>query len=290
MIIEIDKNSGFCFGVVNAITKVEEELKEGKIYCVGDIVHNNIEVDRLEGKGLITINREDLYKLKNTKVVFRAHGEPPSSYKVSKQNNLHIVDTTCPVVLRLQYMIKKAYKEMGQKAGTIVIFGKRGHAEVIGLVGQTDGNAIVMESIDDIDNIDFSHKVELFSQTTKSLREFKEISQLMKEKGGNNVTVHDTICRKVANRVPELEQFAKEHEVILFVSDKKSSNGNQLYKTCKNINSLSYFLSGENEIPYKLLENVNSIGISGATSTPRWLMEIIKQKYLNILTSRLIRI
>jgi len=284
MIIEIDKNSGFCFGVVNAITKVEEELKEDQIYCVGDIVHNNVEVDRLEKKGLITINHEDLYKLKDTKVAFRAHGEPPSSYEISKQNNLHIVDTTCPVVLRLQYMIKNAYKKIGQEAGRVVIFGKRGHAEVIGLVGQTDGNAIVMESIDDIDKIDFSHKVELFSQTTKSLQEFKKISQLMKEKGGENVTVHDTICRKVANRIPELEQFAKEHEVILFVSDKKSSNGNQLYKTCKNINSLSYFLSGANEIPYELLENVNSIGISGATSTPRWLMEIIKQKvfeYIN---------
>ena len=229
MQVEIDKNSGFCTGVVNAIRKAEEELQRGKLYCIGDIVHNNLEMERLQKKGLQTIEHKEFTELKNCRVLFRAHGEPPSSYEMARKNGVEVVDASCPVVLNLQRRIREAYEAIRGEGGQIVIYGKRGHAEVIGLVGQTCGEALVVENEDDLRQIDFTKPVVVFSQTTKSLDGFRAISALIRQRGGKRVTVYDTICRKVANRIPQLRDFARMHDVIIFVSGKKSSNGKQLY-------------------------------------------------------------
>ncbi len=281
MVIEIDNGSGFCFGVTTAISKAEEELdKTGHLYCLGDIVHNSNEVERLKQKGLETITHEQLQELHNVKVLLRAHGEPPETYEIAKRNNIEIIDATCPVVLQLQRRINKSYNSP-QDDGIqpqVVIYGKRGHAEVNGLVGQTQGNALVIENLDEIDKIDFNRNIYLYSQTTKSLQGFKAIVEAIKNRIGDDVEFksYDTICRSVANRIPQIRQFAAKHELILFVCGSKSSNGKILFAECLDANPNSHMISNETEINPEWLHDKKSIGICGATSTPRWLMNQVK--------------
>ena len=280
-IVEIDQDSGFCFGVVNAIKSAEEELVSGgELHCLGDIVHNSQEVSRLEKKGLTTINHENLKQIYNKKVLLRAHGEPPSTYKIAKKNGIQIVDATCPVVLQLQKRIKKQYQVSDKNKTQIVIFGKMGHAEVNGLVGQTEGNAIVIESKEDLDKLNFNKDIFLFSQTTKSLNDFDEIVKEIQSRMAENVQFHyfDTICRQVANRMPNIKLFATKHDLVLFVAGKKSSNGKVLFEECKKANPNTYLISKADEINLDWLKEVESIGICGATSTPKWLMEEVAEK------------
>lgn len=272
--IEIDGGSGFCFGVTTAIKKAEEELAEGKtLYCLGDIVHNSMEVDRLHKRGLITINHDQLRELHDVKVLLRAHGEPPETYELAKKNNIEIIDATCPVVLALQSRIKKKYNLSSD--GQIVIFGKNGHAEVLGLVGQTRSDAIVVENLEDVKRLDFNRSIYLYSQTTKSLDEFHRIIGYIQEHISPEATFKsfDTICRQVANRMPNIAEFATKHDLILFVSGKKSSNGKVLFKECESVNPNSYQIESAEEIDFNWLKGVKTIGICGATSTPKWLME-----------------
>lgn len=276
--IEIDNGSGFCFGVTTAIKKAEEELAKGtKLYCLGDIVHNGMECDRLKRLGLITINHDDMEKLHDVKVLLRAHGEPPSTYELAKRNNIEIIDATCPVVLQLQRRIKKQYDN--EPDAQIVIFGKNGHAEVLGLVGQTQQNAIVIEKFDDVTRLDFSRDIYLYSQTTKSLDEFHKIINYIQEHISPTATFKsfDTICRQVANRMPNISQFATRHDLILFVCGRKSSNGKVLFNECKSVNPNSHLIEGPEEIDASWLEGIKTIGICGATSTPKWLMEKCKE-------------
>ena len=279
-IIEIDNGSGFCFGVVTAIQKAEEEInKSGHLYCLGDIVHNSNEVERLQKIGLETITHEQLSQLHDVKVLLRAHGEPPHTYEVARQNNISLIDATCPVVLQLQKRIRNTYQETpGDNNPQIVIYGKKGHAEVNGLVGQTQGNALVIESVDEVDKIDFSRNIYLYSQTTKSLEGFKKIVDEIQHRVAGNVqfSSFDTICRRVANRIPQIKQFAQNHDVILFVCGSKSSNGRILYEECRRVNPLSYLISNETEINLSWLDGKEHIGICGATSTPMWLMQQVK--------------
>ena len=276
--VEIDEGSGFCFGVVTAIHKAEEELAKGEtLYCLGDIVHNSREVDRLKTMGLITINREEFKQLKNAKVLLRAHGEPPETYIIARENNIEIIDATCPVVLRLQKRIRQGYLADSDEEKQIVIYGKSGHAEVLGLVGQTDGKAIVIEKAEEAKKLDLNKSIRLFSQTTKSLDEFQEIVEYFKQHISPEATFeyYDTICRQVANRMPKLREFAATHDLIFFVSGKKSSNGKMLFEECLKVNANSNLIDNEKEIDPSLLQNVKSIGVCGATSTPKWLMEKI---------------
>ena len=277
--VEIDEGSGFCFGVVTAINKAEEELAKGEtLYCLGDIVHNSREVERLKTMGLITINREEFKQLRNAKVLLRAHGEPPETYMSARENNIEIIDATCPVVLRLQKRIKQEFlQDAANDEKQIVIYGKNGHAEVLGLVGQTDGKAIVIEKAEEVKKLDLNKSVRLFSQTTKSLDEFQEIVAYIKQNISPEATFeyYDTICRQVANRMPKLREFAATHDLIFFVSGKKSSNGKMLFEECLKVNANSHLIDNEKEIDPSLLQNVQSIGVCGATSTPKWLMEKI---------------
>lgn len=274
--IEIDNGSGFCFGVTTAIKKAEEELeKGGTLYCLGDIVHNGRECDRLKQLGLITINREEFLKLRDAKVLLRAHGEPPSTYETAQKNNIEIIDATCPVVLRLQQRIKQEFDKNDNVNKQIVIFGKNGHAEVLGLVGQTQGNAIVIESPEEVSKLDFAKDIRLYSQTTKSLDGFRKIVEYIQEHISKSATFeyYDTICRQVANRMPNIQSFASKHDMILFVCGKKSSNGKVLYNECKRVNENSHLIDDASEIDLELIKKAKSIGICGATSTPKWLME-----------------
>ncbi len=278
--IEIDGDSGFCFGVVNAITKAENELESGTepLYCLGDIVHNGDEVKRLAEHGLTVINHNDLPNHKGDRVLFRAHGEPPATYKNAKELGIRVIDATCPVVLKLQQKIRRAYTE--HPDAQIVIYGKNGHAEVNGLVGQTDGKAIVVESIEDKDEIgriDFGRDILFFSQTTKSLDGFKNLSEFLEQKmtDGANFTAYDTICRQVAGRQQKIENFAKRHDVILFVGGDKSSNAKALFDTCYAANRNSHFIQNAEQIDMRWFDGVESVGICGATSTPMWQMEKI---------------
>ena len=276
--VEIDEGSGFCFGVVTAIHKAEEELAKGEtLYCLGDIVHNSREVERLKAMGLITINRDEFRQLRNAKVLLRAHGEPPETYQIAHKNNIEIIDATCPVVLRLQKRIKQEFRKEDFEAKQIVIYGKNGHAEVLGLVGQTGGQAIVIESAEEAKKLDFTKSIRLFSQTTKSLDEFQEIVEYIKLHISPDATFeyYDTICRQVANRMPNLREFAATHDLIFFVSGKKSSNGKMLFEECLKVNANSHLIDNEKEIDPTLLRNVKYIGVCGATSTPKWLMEKI---------------
>lgn len=275
--VEIDNGSGFCFGVTTAIKKAEEELAEGKpMYCLGDIVHNGMEVERLTAMGLITINHEQLKDLHDVKVLLRAHGEPPETYELARRNNIEIIDATCPVVLQLQKRIKKQF--LNNPDAQIVIFGKNGHAEVLGLVGQTKSEAIVIEHFDEVTRLDFSKDIYLYSQTTKSLDEFHRIIEYIQAhiQKGAIFKSFDTICRQVANRMPNIARFAAQHDVILFVSGRKSSNGKVLYNECKKINPNSYHIEGAKEIDMNWFKGVQTVGICGATSTPKWLMEECK--------------
>lgn len=283
--IEIDNESGFCFGVTTAIKKAEEELAKGTpLYCLGDIVHNGQECERLKKLGLITINHEEYAKLKNVKVLLRAHGEPPETYRIAEKNNIEIIDATCPVVLRLQKRIKQEYTtEETDKEKQIVIYGKNGHAEVLGLVGQTNGEAIVIEKIDEINKIDLNKDIRLYSQTTKSLDEFRRIVSYIEENISPSATFQyfDTICRQVANRMPNIRKFAAAHDVILFVCGQKSSNGKILFHECKEINPRTYQVDKPEDIDMQWFQNARSIGICGATSTPKWLMDKCKNVILN---------
>lgn len=276
--VEIDEGSGFCFGVVTAIHKAEEELAKGvTLYCLGDIVHNSREVERLKTMGLITINHEEFKQLHNAKVLLRAHGEPPETYTIARENNIEIIDATCPVVLRLQKRIKQEYQEKDAEEKQIVIYGQNGHAEVLGLVGQTTGKAIVIEKLEEAKDLDFSKSIRLYSQTTKSLDEFWEIVDYIKDHISPSVTFeyYDTICRQVANRMPNLRTFAASHDLIFFVSGKKSSNGKMLFSECLKVNPNSHLIDNAEEIDDSLFHGISSIGVCGATSTPKWLMEQI---------------
>ena len=283
MEIEIDNGSGFCFGVTTAIRKAEEELeKGGLLYCLGDIVHNGMECERLKDMGLVTINHDDMRELHDVKVLLRAHGEPPETYELARRNNIEIIDATCPVVLQLQKRIKQQYNANAQSPGQsvksdaqIVIFGKKGHAEVMGLVGQTDSSAIVIENFDEVKRLDFTRDIYLYSQTTKSLDEYHRIIDYIQSHISPSAAFKsfDTICRSVANRMPNISQFASRHDLILFVCGRKSSNGKVLYNECLRVNPNTHLVEDAHEIEPSWLEGIQSVGICGATSTPRWLME-----------------
>lgn len=282
--IEIDSGSGFCFGVTSAISKAEEELsRSDTLYCLGDIVHNGMEVERLHLQGLQTIDHSQLSQLHDVKVLLRAHGEPPATYATAERNHIEIIDATCPVVLQLQRRIKRQYDENPQ--AQIVIFGKNGHAEVLGLVGQTDGNAIVVENLDDASHLCFDRDIYLYSQTTKSLDEFHALIAYIQAHISPQATFRsfDTICRQVANRMPNIAAFAARHDMILFVSGHKSSNGKVLFNECLRVNANSHHIEQPSEIDLHWLDGVKTIGICGATSTPKWIMEQCRDHILEAL-------
>lgn len=286
MRVTVDKNSGFCWGVVRAIDFAESELANSKkLYSLGDIIHNPEEIERLEGKGLKTISHEDLGKIKDAKVLIRAHGEPPSTYEIAKKYNLEIVDATCPVVTKLQERIKKFYDDGYQ----VVIFGKKDHAEVIGLRGVCNDEAIVVKSVEEaLLKIDFKRKTVLFSQTTMDKPTFYAIKEALSRKIkdfvvgtmediAKNFLAKDTICGQVSGRDKKLREFAAQNSVIVFVAGRNSSNGKVLFEICREANESSYFVENENELQSSWFENAESVGVTGATSTPQWLMEKIKQ-------------
>lgn len=282
--IEIDSGSGFCFGVTTAISKAEEELsRSDTLYCLGDIVHNGMEVERLHLQGLQTIDHSQLSQLHDVKVLLRAHGEPPATYATAERNHIEIIDATCPVVLQLQRRIKRQYGDNPQ--AQIVIFGKNGHAEVLGLVGQTDGNAIVVENLDDASHLCFDRDIYLYSQTTKSLDEFHALIAYIQAHISPQATFRsfDTICRQVANRMPNIAAFAARHDMILFVSGHKSSNGKVLFNECLRVNANSHHIEQPSEIDLHWLDGVKTIGICGATSTPKWIMEQCRDHILEAL-------
>jgi len=271
--VNIDSNSGFCFGVVYAIEMAEDYLDEfGSLYCLGDIVHNDKEVQRLENKGLKIIDHEELRYLKDSTVLIRAHGEPPETYKIALENNIELIDASCPVVLKLQNRVRNAYDSKAQ----IVIYGKPGHAEVNGLIGQTQQEAILITTEDDLDKIDYSRPVQLFSQTTKSTAGFYKMKALI-EQQATEFKMNDTICRQVSNRDVQLRTFATEHDIILFVSGKKSSNGKVLFEVCRSVNPRTYFISDIDELENDWILHDDKVGICGATSTPMWLMENVAE-------------
>ena len=283
--VEIDERSGFCFGVTTAIRKAEEELQKGApLYCLGDIVHNGMECERLRALGLIAIDHEQFRQLRDVRVLLRAHGEPPETYEMAKAQGIELIDATCPVVLNIQKRIKQEYATPSAQPKQIIIYGQKGPAEVLGLVGQTEGNAIVIESIGEINRIDFSRDVYLYSQTTKSLDEFRLIVETIKQRiaPGVNFQYYDTICRQVSNRLDNIRRFAEAHDLIFFVCGKKSSNGKVLYQECLKANPNSYHVEGSHEIDVALIKDGQSIGICGATSTPKWLMEECKQAILEL--------
>ncbi len=288
MKVEIDPFSGFCFGVVYAIEKAEEELDvSGHLYCLGDIVHNSKEVERLHLKGLEVIDHERLKNLKDCKVLIRAHGEPPETYAIALKNNIELIDASCPVVLKLQNRVRTSFQKVEDEDGQLIIYGEPGHAEVNGLMGQTKGKAIIIKNEDDLGKIDFTKPLYLFSQTTKSTAGFAKIKKLIEDKVYKSMeeevtdeflVTNDTICRQVSNREPHLNKFSASHDVILFVSGKKSSNGKALYEVCKSVNPNSYFIEDVEEIDETWFKNFDSIGVCGATSTPLWLMQKVAQK------------
>ncbi|MBB6612345.1 4-hydroxy-3-methylbut-2-enyl diphosphate reductase [Pontibacter sp. Tf4] len=282
MNIVIDKNSGYCFGVEFAIQMAEDEMEHvEELYCLGDIVHNSMEVQRLYKKGLRVIDREELRNLRDCKVLIRAHGEPPETYQIALKNNLELIDASCPVVLKLQNRVKHAFDSIKKDEGQVVIYGQVGHAEVIGLAGQTCDEAIIVTTEEDLDKIDFTRPVTLFSQTTKSTKGFYHIKALIEERIAQanqdstqpEFDANDSICRQVSNREPQLARFSTEHDVLVFVSGKKSSNGKALYSVCKQHNPNSYFIENETELEPEWFDGADSVGICGATSTPMWLMQ-----------------
>ncbi|MBB3700902.1 4-hydroxy-3-methylbut-2-enyl diphosphate reductase [Flammeovirga yaeyamensis] len=287
MEVTIDQKSGYCFGVEFAIQMAEEEMEEsGKLYCLGDIVHNSMEVKRLREKGLVVIDKEDLKDLRDCKVLIRAHGEPPETYKTAIENNIELIDASCPVVLKLQNRVKNAYDKSEEQKGQLVIYGKPGHAEVIGLTGQTGDDCIIVSSIDDLVKVDFNRPVTLYSQTTKSTKGFYELKAEIEKRidaaqgedmHKESFNANDSICRQVSNREPQMVKFSSENDVIVFVSGKKSSNGKALYNVCLKNNPRSFFVENEDEIDLNWIEVGDKVGISGATSTPMWLMEQVKE-------------
>jgi len=291
MVVEIDERSGFCFGVKNAVEIAEEALSMGQqVFSLGPIVHNDIEVERLSKIGLVTINHEEFSRLKNCKVLIRAHGEPPETYATAVENNITIIEATCPIVKRLQSKIREKWIEAKKNEGQIVIYGKSGHAEVVGLLGQTDNEAILVNSIEDLNKVDLSGEVHLFSQTTMSVKEYNNLADaiiLKKRKMGvadtkTHVHKHNTICGQVSNRQPRLQEFVKKHDVIIFVSGRESSNGKMLYEVCKKENQNTWFVSSPDEIKPEWFLNKKSVGICGATSTPKWLIDKMKETITSI--------
>lgn len=288
MQITIDEYSGFCFGVTSAIEAAERELQKGLLFCLGDIVHNGQEVERLDKLGLVTIDYDDLRTLRNVRVLLRAHGEPPATYRIAEQNGIEIIDASCPVVLKLQKRIRDTYMLHHGTDAQIVIFGQKGHAEVIGLEGQTNNTAVVIESLNDLDRLDFTKPIYLFSQTTKSVEEFqaivREIQQHIASSSSNSSPIfeyHDTICRNVANRVKRLQEFARSNDVVVFVGGKKSSNAKVLYNHCLEVNPSTVFVSSADDVTDELIcscHAVDKVGICGATSTPKWLMQQIRSR------------
>lgn len=286
MNVDIDQKSGYCFGVEFAIQMAEDELDEtGNLYCLGDIVHNGMEVKRLASKGLKVINHEELAELRDCKVLIRAHGEPPETYQLALKNNIELIDASCPVVLKLQNRVRNAHQKVKKEEGQTVIYGKQGHAEVVGLTGQTSNEAIVVMNDKDLDLVDFSKPITLFSQTTKSTKGFGELVNNIKSRIETEApemqeefNVNDSICRQVSNRDPHLKIFAQNHDVIVFVSGKKSSNGKALYQVCKAQNERSYFIENETELELSWFNKTDTVGICGATSTPTWLMEQVKNE------------
>ena len=284
MRVEIDSESGFCFGVVRAINEAERALQMGAVASLGDIVHNRVEVQRLEALGLQTISHEDIPKIAGRRMLIRAHGEPPRTYALAKEYGIEIIDATCPVVAALQRMVKAAYEKMQEVDGTVVILGKRGHAEVVGLTGQVNEQAVVVESEEDLQMIDFSRPIYFLSQTTQSIDKFNHLAEIMHNKVANKdlLTIDDTICRRVSSREEHLREFARQHDVIIFVCGRKSSNGKVLYNICRQENARSYNIEEAGELQKEWFEGVESVGVCGATSTPKWLMESIAEAILSI--------
>ncbi len=281
MEIRIDDNAGYCFGVVKAIGAAEEELsRDGSLYCLGDIVHNSAEVERLRSLGLEVIDHRRLPELTGKKVLIRAHGEPPATYRTADELGIRLIDATCPIVLALQQRIRKGYDEMKSSGGQIVIFGKPGHAEVVGLTGQTDGTAIIASAPDDLKDIDFARPIRLYSQTTKSREEYQQLIANIQSRlpQGADFVAFDTICNRVANRAHELESFARSVDVLLFVAGANSSNGHYLYEYCRKVQPCTYFIADAADLQREWFDGATSVGISGATSTPRWLMEEVAEQ------------
>ncbi len=276
MRVEIDPHSGFCFGVVRAIEVAEATLKErGVVFSLGDIVHNRVEMQRLEGIGLRSINHDEMSLVHGEAMLIRAHGEPPSTYQHAKELGLEVIDATCPVVAKLQQRVKHVYAEMQSVGGQVVLLGKRGHAEVVGLTGQANDQVIVVENEEDLKSVDFERPIYFLSQTTQSINLFGHLSQIIKGRAKSDVQLRDTICRRVSSREEHLVTFVKMFDLILFVSGKKSSNGKVLYELCRGANPASYLIEDESEIDPAWMEGVSSVGICGATSTPGWLMESV---------------
>jgi 4-hydroxy-3-methylbut-2-enyl diphosphate reductase len=291
MIVEIDKQSGFCFGVQNAVEIAEKALLRGeKVFSLGSIVHNDKEVDRLSSLGLVSIDHEQFRKLKNCKVLIRAHGEPPDTYSIAEKNNITIVEATCPIVKRLQSKIRETWIRTKTGEGQVVIFGKPGHAEVVGLLGQINNEGILVSGPDDFGKIDISKPVYLFSQTTMSVKEYGKLTEILRSKmedqgiedPAKNLIINKTICGQVSNREPHLKTFAKKHDIIIFVSGRESSNGKMLYSVCKNVNPDTHFVSSSEELDKTWFTGKKSVGICGATSTPKWLIENIRDIISNI--------
>ncbi len=291
MTIEIDKHSGFCFGVQNAVEIAEMALLAGeKVYSLGHIVHNDKEVERLSTLGLTYIDHNEFRKLKNCQVLIRAHGEPPETYQTARENNIEIIEATCPIVKRLQSKIRETWLKSKEVDGQVVIFGKPGHAEVVGLLGQTNNEGILVSKPEDISKIDVSKPVYVFSQTTMGLKDYREFTGILREKIEERgihdydsiLKVNNTICGQVSNREPHLKSFSHKHDVIIFVSGKESSNGKMLYSVCKSINPDTHFVSSPEEIQKSWFTGKNSIGICGATSTPKWLIESIHDFISNL--------
>jgi 4-hydroxy-3-methylbut-2-enyl diphosphate reductase len=280
MKVEIDEQSGFCFGVVRAINEAEGALKSGSVASLGDIVHNRMEVQRLEALGLQTISHNDIPSLSGKRMLIRAHGEPPKTYALAKAAGVEIVDATCPVVAALQRKVKQAHQQMSEVGGTVVILGKRGHAEVVGLTGQIDEQAVVVENEADLEQIDFSKPIFFLSQTTQSVDKFNRLAAIMQKRmeGGATFIADDTICRRVSSREEHLRNFASQHDVVIFVCGRKSSNGKVLYNICRQENERSYNIEEPGELQAEWLEGVESVGICGATSTPKWLMERVAER------------
>ncbi|MBO7219733.1 MAG: 4-hydroxy-3-methylbut-2-enyl diphosphate reductase [Alistipes sp.] len=284
MRVEIDEHSGFCFGVVRAINEAEQALQSGSVASLGDIVHNRMEVQRLENLGLQTISHADIPTLRGKRMLIRAHGEPPRTYALAKECGVEIIDATCPVVAALQRKVKEAYRKMSEVGGSVVILGKRGHAEVVGLTGQVEERAIVVESEEDLEQIDFSRSIYFLSQTTQSVEKFRRLAEKMRQRVADDsmLTVDDTICRRVSSREEHLREFASKHDVVIFVCGRKSSNGKVLYNICQQENEHSYNIEEASELQKEWFEGVESVGICGATSTPKWLMENIAEAIVSI--------
>lgn len=291
MIVEIDKQSGFCFGVQNAVAIAEKALLRGeKVFSLGPIVHNDKEVERLSALGLASINHEEFLKLRNCKVLIRAHGEPPETYIIAQKNNITIIEATCPIVKRLQSKIKETWLKTKKGNGQVIIFGKPGHAEVVGLLGQINNEGILVSGPEDFNKIDVTRQLHIFSQTTMSVKEYQNLTDILRRKmeengipdPDKNLIINKTICGQVSNREPHLKAFAKKHDTIIFVSGKESSNGKMLYSVCKNINPDTHFVSSSEEIDKLWFKGKKSVGICGATSTPKWLIENIRDIISNV--------